>query len=86
MISVLLTTYVILTIEVKDISIINVIDYLKKEKRWSIMVERCCKSFGLNNNKSIDTIVKLNEVLMDEKNINVFKIHLFLFSKFFDTL
>jgi hypothetical protein len=71
MLGVLITTYVMLTIEVSNINIVGVIDYLKENNKWSIMIERCCKSFGLDVNSSISTIVKLNTVLMDPKNINV---------------
>jgi len=70
MLSVLVTTYVMLSIGDK-INIVDVIDYLKQNKRWDICVERCCKSFGLNSLNSITTINKLNTILMDNKNIGI---------------
>jgi hypothetical protein len=71
MLGVLMTTYVMLTIEVKGLNIVNVVDHLKKTKRWNIMIERCCKSFGLNPDNSRSTIFKLNEILMDPKNVSI---------------
>lgn len=73
MIRVLITTYVILTIKIHDLTIIHVIDYLKEYNLYDICVERCCRAFDINTKKSIDTIAHINIVIMENpNNINEF--------------
>jgi len=71
MLRVLISTYVMLTTEVNGFDITKIVDYLKEKKLWDVVVQRCCNSFGLSVSSSIDTIMKLNSILMDPKNIDI---------------
>jgi len=71
MLNLLLTTYVLLTYEINNIRITDIISYLKENNKFYTLIKRCSISFGLESESVDKTIIKLNYILMSKENINI---------------